>query len=65
MKLQVKFDYIHNLEKLSEKPSRRYKEEPEAFIEELIEGLKQGFKDDLNYDDYCWIENLDVKVVEK
>ena len=65
MKLQVKFDYIHSVEKQREKAFRKYKENPEVFIEEFIEGYKQALKKQLSYDDYYWIENLDVKVVEK
>lgn len=73
MKLQVKFDYIQNLGKqMEEAPEeiiRKYKENPDEFIKQVIEqfkkDLKKDLKNDLNYDDYCWIENLDVKVVEK
>lgn len=75
MKLQVKFDFIHNMEKQMEDATkeelrelreyREYRENKEEFLEELVESFKQALKIELNYDDYCWIENLDVKVVEK
>ena len=69
MKLQVKFDFIHNMEKQMEgaveEELKLYKENPEEFFKKSIERLKQAFKDELNNDDYCWIENLEVKVVEK
>ena len=69
MKLQVKFDLIHNLEKqMEEAPEeiiREYKENPDEFIKQGIENIKKGLKNELNCDDYCWIENLDVKVVEE
>lgn len=75
MKLQVKFDFIHNMEKqmgdateeeLRElREYREYRENKEEFIEELVESFKQALKIELNFDDYCWIENLEVKVVEK
>lgn len=65
MKLQVKFDFIHNAEKLREKPLIKYKENPEVFIEEFTEGFKQALKEELNQGEYCWIENLDMKVVKE
>lgn len=69
MKLQVKFDFIQNLEKQKEEASeeelRLYKECPDEFIKIGIEKIKIKLKNNLNSDDYCWIENLDVKVVEK
>lgn len=69
MKLQVKFDFIHNMEKQMEnaveEELKLYKENPEEFFKKSIERLKKEFKDELNNDDYCWIENLEVKVVEK
>lgn len=69
MKLQVKFDLIHNMEKQMEEATeeelREYRENKEEFIAQGIEQLNQTLKDELEYDDYCWIENLDVKVVEK
>lgn len=69
MKLQVKFDFIQNLEKQMEEAFeeelRLYKENPDEFIKLGIEKIKIKLKNDLNSDDYCWIENLDVKVVEE
>lgn len=69
MKLQVKFDLIHNMKKqmeeMPEEAIREYRENKEEFITQGIENLKQTLKDELEYDDYCWIENLDVKVVEE
>lgn len=69
MKLQVKFDLIHNMEKqmeeMPEEAIREYKENPDEYIKQGIERFKEDLKNDLNYDDYCWIENLEVKVVEE
>lgn len=69
MKLQVKFDFIHNMEKqmeeMPEEAIREYKENPDEFIKQGIEDFKENLKNELDYDDYCWIENLDVKAVEK
>ncbi|WP_277220692.1 hypothetical protein [Peptoniphilus vaginalis] len=69
MKLQVKFDFIHNMEKqmeeMPEEAIREYKENPDEFIKQGIEEFKEDLKSELNNDDYCWIENLDVKVVEE
>lgn len=69
MKLQVKFDFIQDLEKQMEEATkeaaREYEENPEGFIKQGIERIKENLKDVLNDDYYCWIENLDVKVVEK
>ena len=69
MRLQVKFDFIQNLEKqiedATEEELREYRKNKEEFFEKSVESFKQALKDELNYDDYCWIENLDVKVVEK
>lgn len=65
MKLKVKFDFIHNMEKqmeeMPEEAIREYKENTEQFIVEGIEDFKENLKNELNYDDYCWIENLEVK----
>lgn len=65
MKLKVKFDFIQNIEKQMEKASeeeiREYRENKEEFIAQGIEKLNQTLKDELNYDDYCWIENLEVE----
>lgn len=69
MKLQVKFNYIQNLEKqMEEMPEeiiRKYKENPDEYIKQGIEDIKKDLKNELNYEDYCWIENLDVKMVEE
>lgn len=69
MKLQVKFDYIHNIEKqmeeMPEETIREYKENTDEFVKQGIEEFKEDLKSELNNDDYCWIENLDVKVVEE
>ena len=69
MKLQVKFDFIHSMEKqMEEAPEeiiREYKENPDEFIKQGIEDIKKDLKNELNCEDYCWIENLDVKVVEE
>ena len=69
MKLQVKFDFIQNLEKqleeATEEDRRLYKENTEEFFKRGVENLKETLKNELNGDDYYWIENLDVKVVEK
>lgn len=69
MKLQVKFDYIQNIEKqMEEMPEeivREYKENPDEYIKQEIEHFKKDLKNYLNYYYYCWIENLDVKVVEE
>lgn len=65
MKLKVKFDFIHNMEKqmeeMPEEAIREYKENTEQFIAEGIEDFKENLKNELNYDDYCWIENLEVE----
>lgn len=69
MKLQVKFDFVHNLEKqmelASEKELREYRENPEAFIKKAVEKIKKELKNEIDRGDYAWIENLDVKVVEE
>lgn len=69
MKLQVKFDMIQNLDKqmedATEEELKTYKENKEEFFEKSAEIFKQVLKDKLNCEDYYWIENLDVKVVEK
>ncbi len=69
MKLQVKFDFIQNLKKqmedATEEELREYRENKEEFFEKSVESFKQALKDELNYDDYCWIENLEVKEVEE
>lgn len=65
MKLKVKFDFIQNIEKQMEKASeeeiREYRKNKEEFIAQGIEKLNQTLKDELNYDEYCWIENLEVE----
>lgn len=65
MKLKVKFDFIQNIEKQMEEASeeelREYKENKEEFIKRGIEDFKENLKNELNYDDYCWIENLEVE----
>lgn len=65
MKLKVKFDFIHNMEKQMEKASeeeiREYRENKEEFMKRRIEDFKEYLKNELNYDDCCWIENLEVE----
>lgn len=65
MKLKVKFDFVHDLDKQMEEASeeelREYKENKDEFIKRGIEDFKENLKNELNYDDYCWIENLEVK----
>ena len=65
MKLKVKFDFIHNLDKqmeeYSEEELREYKENKDEFIKQGIEKFKEDLKNELDYDEYCWIENLEVE----
>ncbi|MBL7575385.1 hypothetical protein SAMN00017477_0890 [Peptoniphilus asaccharolyticus DSM 20463] len=65
MKLKVKFDFVHDLnkqmEEASEEELREYKENKDDFIKRGIEDFKENLKNELNYDDYCWIENLEVE----
>lgn len=65
MKLKVKFDFVHDLDKQMEEASeeelREYKENKDDFIKRGIEDFKENLKNELNYDDYCWIENLEVE----
>lgn len=65
MKLKVKFDFIHNLDKqMEEMPEgaiRLYKENPDEFFKQGIEDFKENLKNELDCDDYCWIENLEVE----
>lgn len=65
MKLKVKFDFIHNLDKqmeeYSEEELREYKENKDDFMKRGIEDFKENLKQELNCDDYCWIENLEVE----
>ena len=65
MKLKVKFDFIHNLDKqmeeMPEETIRLYKENKEEFFKQGIENFKENLKQELNYDDYHWIENLEVE----
>lgn len=65
MKLKVKFDFVHDLnkqmEEMPEEAIREYKENTEQFIAEGIEKFKEDLKNELDYDDYCWIENLEVE----
>lgn len=65
MKLKVKFDFIQNIEKqielASEEELRAYRENKEECDKKFIERFKEALKNKLNYDDYCWIENLEVE----
>lgn len=65
MKLKVKFDFVHDLnkqmEEASEEELREYKENKEELIKRGIKDFKENLKNELNYDDYCWIENLEVE----
>ncbi|MDU2116178.1 MAG: hypothetical protein E7E84_07530 [Peptoniphilus lacydonensis] len=66
MKLKVKFDFIQNLDKQMEKAPeeelRLFEQYKDIFLMERIENFKENLKQELNYDDYCWIENLEVKI---
>lgn len=65
MKLKVKFDFVHDLDKqmeeYSEEELREYKENKDEFIKQGIEQFKEDLKNELDYDEYCWIENLEVE----
>lgn len=65
MKLKVKFDVIQNIERqiklASEEELRAYRENKEEYNKKFIERFKEALKNKINYDDYCWIENLEVK----
>ena len=65
MKLKVKFDFIQNIEKQMEEASeeeiREYRENKDEFMKRGIDDFKENLKNELNYDDYCWIENLEVE----
>lgn len=66
MKLKVKFDVIQNLEKqmkdATEEELRLFEQYKDVFLMNRIEDFKQALKDEINYSDYCWIENLEVKI---
>lgn len=66
MKLKVKFDVIQNLEKqmedATEEELRLFEQYKEVFLMNRIEDFKENLKNELNYDNYCWIENLEVKI---
>lgn len=65
MKLKVKFDFVHDLNKqielASEEELRAYRENKEEYDKKFIERFKENLKNELNYDDYHWIENLEVE----
>lgn len=65
MKLKVKFDFVQNIEKqmeeMPEEAIREYKENKDEFMKRGIDDFKENLKNELNYDDYCWIENLEVE----
>lgn len=68
MKLQVKFDFIHDLEKaLEEAPEeavKAYEEDKETFYKNAVINLKNSLENMLNIE-YFKTENMEVKVVEK
>lgn len=65
MKFKVRFDVIQNIEKqielASEEELRAYRENKEEYDKKFIERFKEALKNELNYDDYYWIENLEVE----
>lgn len=69
MKLQVKFDFMCDLEKIIEEAPeeavKEYEDDKEAFYKGAVKNLKTSLKSMINNSDYFWVENLDVKVVEK
>lgn len=66
MKLKVKFDFIQNLEKQRKEATKKeielFEKDKVVFLTQRIERFKENLKQELNDGDYCWIENLEVKI---
>lgn len=67
MKFKITFDLVQNIEKqmkfATKKELKKYEKNEEEFIKNYIENLKATIKNELNYKDYCWIENIEVEKI--
>lgn len=71
MRLKIEFDLVENVEKQEKdfgiKPEliSKYKSDKEKFYKKHMEDIKEAIKKEFTFDEYAWVENLKVKVVEE
>lgn len=71
MRLKIEFDLVENIEKQKEdwgvKPEiiAKFKDNKEEFHKKHIEDIKNVIKNEFTFDEYEWVENLKVEMVEK
>lgn len=65
MRFTVKFDLVQNIEEqikfATDEELKQYEENKEKLIKEFIEKFKAELKEKLDFKDYRWIENIEVK----
>lgn len=71
MRLKIEFDLVENIEKQREdwevKPEivEKIENNKEEFYKKHIEDIKHVIESEFTFDEYEWIENLKVEVVEE
>lgn len=71
MRLKIEFDLVENIEKQKEdwgvKPEivEELENNKEEFFKKHIEDVKEAIKREFTFDEYEWVENLKVEMVEE
>ena len=71
MRLKIEFDLVEDVEKQEKdwgiKPEfiSKYKNDKEKFYKKHMEDIKDAIKKEFTLDEYEWVENLKIRVVEE
>lgn len=71
MRLKIEFDLVEDVEKQEKdcgiKPEfmSKYKSDKERFYKKHMEDIKEAIKKEFTFDEYEWVENLKIRVVEE
>lgn len=71
MKFKISFELVEDTDKqerdfgVSKEQLKRLHEKREQFIQKHIEYLKQSIKENYTFEDYEWVENLEIEEVEE
>lgn len=71
MRLKIEFDLVEDAKKQKEdfnvntKILEKFKSNKKNFVKKYIEDMKNSIKSEFTFEDYRWVENLKVEIVEE
>ena len=70
LRFRISFDLVEDIEKqekdfgLNENVKLLWKNDRQKVIDEHIKRLKDGIKNEFNFEGYVWVENLEIEEVK-